>query len=349
MGSGGGGGGRESTTQTAQQATPQIVPELRPFVQRVGELSRSAIDFPELGLQRFATDTVLPVPGLSPMEQFVGGQVSNRLTQGIPTPLPEQVAFYQNMLMPGQVSQQVPLSQFTGQGLGTAGQIAQQAQQPTQFQQAGLNTLQQFAGGQMGNSQAVQQAVTGLQNEIVPAVQNQAARSGLAESGFLPQEIGRAYARELVPLYQQGLQQQQQAGNQLYTSGADLQDRQLRALQALRDAQMGIGGQEQALQTESLARNIQASLGTSPELRALGTTDAGRTTQALQEGLSMGQLQRSVGLAQAQAELESFLRSREMALGLVNPFGSFGAISGIPPSVTTERTMQNTGGGGMFK
>ena len=243
-----GGGGQKSVT-TTQGSDPRVVPQLEPFVRRVGQEAERAVGFPELSMQRFAAPYVQPIAGLSPLEQIATERMAQRGIFGIPVSAPEQMAF-------GQFSQ-----------FGSPGNLQQ--------------------------SPAIQSALQGLESEIIPAVQNQAALSGLAQSGFLPQEVGRAYARELVPLFQQGLTQQMEAAQQL--SG-------------------------------------------------LGQREDERQVQSLRELMAGGETMRGVEQARSQAQLDDILRVRELALGLVNPFGSFGVVSGIP----SEQRTKSSGGGLSF-
>lgn len=178
------------------------------------------------------------------------------------------------------------------------GQIVDRAQNgiPTpEAEAAARQTYGQYAGGNIGDSPAMKNALAGLQSQIMPQVQNQAALSGLAQSGFLPDQTARTYAQQLVPLYSQGMQ------NQL--TGAQ-------------------------------------------GLQQIGQAQQGRADQAIRDASSYGELDRSLQTAQEQAGMESYLRQRDVALGLQNPFGSFAVSSSPPSSVTTER---RSSGGGLFK
>ncbi len=213
-------------------------------------------------------------------------------TGGIPVPFPQQVEFGQLAGTPG-----------------IAGNI-------NPVQNTGLQGLHQFAGGDFGNSPAVQQAVQGLQQQIIPQVQNQYAQMGLGASGALGNQIGRSYAQQLVPLYQQGMTNQLAASQNLNQAGSDITNRQ-----------------------------IQANLGAAPQLFQLGAAEEARPTTALAEQQQAGGTQRAIQTAQSQANLDSYLRQREMALGLVNPFGSFSVVSALPQ--TTQVTQPT--GSGLFK
>lgn len=247
---GSGGGGRSQTVQTVPESqTPKVLPELQPFVARVGQLSQGIVDNPNLSLDRFAKDQTLQVPGLSNLENIAQGQIFNRGTFGIPTPESETAA---------------------------------------------KNSLGSFATGNMGDTPAVQAAVQGLNTQILPAVQNQMARQGLSQSGEMPRQMAQSFAQQLVPLYSQGMTNQLQAAQGLNT----------------------IGQQEYQ-----------------------------RPIEALKEMTSMGETGRGIEQARAQADMDSYLRAREMALGFVNPFGSFAAFSGIPPQQTSTTTTKGGGFG----
>lgn len=352
---GGGGGTREVVTQTSatppgtMQPPPQTLPELQPFVKRVGEVSRGALDLPQLNFARFAQDQPLQVPELSPLELAARGQIEQRGQFGLPVPAPQQLEFQQLQFLPQIAGQQVPISPLSFAGLGTSGNIADIAGQVNPFQQRGLAGQEMFLGDEFGNSPAVRAAVEGLQQEIVPQIQNQAALSGLAQSGFLPQQIGRAYARELVPLYAQGLQQQQQAAREMFTGGTTLTNQQLQGLGQLRDSQVQLGQFDQARQTDALIRQTQAALGSAPQMFQLGAAEEQRPIEAMKELMTFGELERSLEGAQSQADLESFMRQREIAMGLANPFGSFNVVSGIPTQTTREGSSKQTGGIGFGK
>ena len=341
----GGGGTRESIITGGQAGSPATLPELQPFVRRVGELATKAIDFPELGLQRFATDRTAQIPGMAPLQTQVAGMAQQRLNQGIPVPFPEQVAFGPLENLRTRAAQAVPLSPYTTTALGTAGQAANVAGTPRAEETQGIQGLQQFLPGGTGISPVLQQAITGLENQIVPQVQNQAARIGLAQSGFLPQEIGRAYARELVPLFQQGMQQQQQAANQLFQAGGSLAGRELQGLQGRQAAEQVVGGMEQALGTDAFMRDIQATLQGAAPLLEMGQREQQRPETAMRQALSIGDLQRSIESEMAQQDLQSYLRAREMAMNLVNPFGSFTTFGGVPQ---TTQTTKSSGGNYSF-
>lgn len=352
---GGGGGGRTTervTTSTppgTASAPPQVLPELQPFVKRVGEVSAGALDLPQLNFARFAQDQALPVPQLSPLELAAREQIGQRGQFGIPVPAPQQLSFQQLQFLPQIAGQQVPISPFSFAGLQTSGDVANIAGQVNQPQQRGVAGQEMFLGSDFGNSPAVQAAVEGLQQEIVPAMQNQAALAGLAQSGFLPKQIGRAYARELVPLYAQGLQQQQKAASELFSQGTTLTNQQLQGLQQLRDTQSQLGQFDQARQTDALIRQTQAALGSAPQMFQLGAAEEARPIEAIKELMTFGELERSREGAQAQADLESFMRQREIAMGLANPFGSFNVVSGIPTQTTREGSTRQTGGFGLGK
>lgn len=211
-------GGGDTTERTVQQAAagpPQIIPEFQPYAQQLGQRGVNALTtWPELQLQQYLQGQQLNVPGLTPMGMLQGQQIADRGLYGIPTPQAET------------------------QSLATLNNPG--------------GVFQNLMTGNVGDTPAWQQALTGLQTEITPAIQNQMAKSGLSQSTALPDEIGRAYAKELVPLAQQFGQQQLQAGAfQTQQLGNIAQQQYQRPIEQLRE----LGSQDE------LQRNIQLAQG----------------------------------------------------------------------------------------
>ena len=376
---GGGGDTERTVVNTSGGGGQGVIPELQPYVQRVGQIAYNTLGDPNLWLGNFTGGGGLQVPGLSPLEMFASQQIANRGRYGIPVPPAEQTAGAYASALPGAAGTQVPVSPWMSSGLDTARQIAQQGQKMLPFAQSGVEGLQSaMAPGPMtmsganaltqftspdafGTSPAVQNALRGIEGQVLPQVQNAAAKAGLAQSGFLPEEVGRTYANALTPLYMQGLQQSQQAGqsllqgglqqgalqagagNALLSGGTAALEQQLRSLQNLRDTYMSVGQNEQALQTEAQIRQLQATVAMVPELRQIGLQQGQRPIQSINEMMTAGNQMRQIELAQNQSLMDAYLRNREMALGFVNPFGSFAQTSNSPGQVTTNR---KTSGGG---
>ena len=315
MSGGGGGGTRDIIQQVPGGGPPQVLPELQPFVQRVGEISRQALDYPELNLSRFAQDRILQIPGLSGLENQAIGQIGQRSAYGIPTPRSEQAAYGGTANLFG-----------TGMGAAGAGQagLGGAIGAGAGATAAGGAGLQNFVGSQFGSSPQLQQALAGLESQVLPAVQNQAAKSGLAQSGFLPQEVGRSYARELVPLYMQGMAQQQQAASNLFGGG----------MQGLLQG----GGQ-------MFSGGMQTAGNVIPQLLTMAGREEQRPTEQIKEALSGGELQRSIDLARSQEEMASYQRQRQLAMGLTNPFGSVPSATATPGGITSTSEKSNTSGG----
>lgn len=165
----------------------------------------------------------------------------------------------------------VPESQRVGAAVDTAAAMAGlSGMSPLEIIAAG--GLGRFSGGDLGQSPAIQAAIQGLESNVVPMLQNRAATMGLANSGELLRQIGESYAQQLVPLYQQGMAQQQSAAQELGQLGGQVTQRQLGGLQALRDMQYAAGQNEQALETERLIRQIQ----TGTSMAGIGGTMAQR-------------------------------------------------------------------------
>ena len=143
------------------------------------------------------------------------------------------------------------------------------------------------------------------------------------------------------------MQQQQRAGEQLYAAGGGLVDRQLRGLQNLRDTQLSLGQTEQALETDARVRQMQSTAQVLPELRAMGLREEQRPVESIREAMSVGELERSLELARAQAAQNDLLRMQALMQYFINPGGSIAFGQG--PTATESQT-RNTGGGfGLFK
>lgn len=373
---------RVVTTTSGGSSTPQVLPELQPFVQRLGQLALNFLGDPNIALSSFTQGAGLTVPGLTPVEMLAQQQIADRALYGIPTPPSEFMASQYASELPWFTGQQVPVSPNTYAGLGIAQQIAAQGQNMlpmtlsgieglqssmgvNPITQLGITGLEQFTSpSAFGTSDAVQNALAGIRSQIQPQIENTMAKAGLSQSGFLPGEIGRAYAQELVPLYMQGLQQSQSAagqlmqgglsqsglqagaGAQLMTGGTNILEQQLRSLQNLRDSYIAVGNTEQALRTDAAARQLQATMAMVPELRQIGMQEYQRPIEAIKEAMTAGEQQRQINLAQNQALLDSYLRNREMALAYTNPFAVSGGGSSGPSRTETNREI--SGGGWSF-
>lgn len=212
---------------------------------------------------------------LRPFVRQVG--FSAERAAALPELQPERFARDMTLAVPGLS----PLEQFSRQlHIGRA-QTAFPVEQAATF--SGLSFLSPWA---ISASPAVRGAIAGLESQIIPAIENRLARMGLASSGALGGAVGQAYARELVPLYQRGLELQAQMIPTLMGRG-DI-------------AQAGL---ERA-----------------------------------------GELERLIELSRAQADLESFLRQRELAMALLAPAtGGIPIIAQAPAQTVLQRRM--SGGG----
>lgn len=335
-----GGGGTdvvERTTTAAPQ--PTVVPELQPYIQSMGQYAQQMLNLPGTTPLRFANDQPIPVPGFSPLQQQALGMIQQRTTQGLPVPYAEMYNQQALMGLPGQVSNPISLSPYTYQGLNTASMIPYAAG-PTGYENYGAGVMGQFAGqgGFNENSPAIQNALGNLENVISPTIKNQLATQGLANSGEVARQVGQAYAGQLTPLYMQGLQQSQQAAQQLAGLGGAQAQRQMGGLQAYQQAQQGVGQQQQAANTEALSRQMYSTLSGAPTIQQIGLRQEQRPLDQIQQALQGGEQQRSLELQQQQAVLDSYTRAREIALGLMNPLGSFGAVSYTPSSQVNRQT-----------
>ena len=175
-----GGGSRVVERQIPTAPMTTIPSQFAPFATQVGQRAEEFVQDPRVNLQQFLQPSPLTrsIPPLSPLQQFAIQQGGERAVTALPPSLGEAMSFQT-----------------------VAGQ-----------------PFQQFIQGDIGQTPAVQSAIAGLESTIVPRIQNERARQGLANYGGLPAEVGGAYARELVPLYSQGMQQQaamsQAAANQ---------------------------------------------------------------------------------------------------------------------------------------
>lgn len=165
------------------------------------------------------------------------------------------------------------LSSFEQWGRGQIQNRMDHGYNVPQAERQAENTFTQYASGPIGNSEAIQQATRGLESQIMPAVQNQAAKAGLAQSGFLPMETSRQYAKELVPLYMQGMQQQMSAAqnlNQIGQQQLGRQDQLIRDAGSFGELERGLqNAQEQArmeqfLRQREFAQGMYAPLGQIP-------------------------------------------------------------------------------------
>ena len=340
-----GGGSERVVERTAPSAPMATIPsQFSGYATQVGQKAQQFVDDPRVNLQQFLSPSpyLFSVPGMSPLQQLATQQAGERSFFGIPTPMGEQVAFQRAAGLPWMAGQQVPLSPFNFAGLGTAQQAAAIGQQPVD-----RTALERFATGSLGDTPAVRAAEAELQSRVLPRVQNQMALSGLASSGQLPVEVGRAITAGLAPVYQTGMQMQGQAAQMLAQGRAGDIDRQIQSLTSLRDTQTALGQTEQALQTDSQIRGLQAGLGTLPELRQLGAQEGERGIQGLREASTFGQLQRDVEAQQREQAVREYERVFNLIGGYVNPQGNFNILSTPGPSQVTRQTTPS--GFSMFK
>jgi hypothetical protein len=388
----GGSGSRQGTSTVVSSPAPaQIPPQFQPFAQQVGNRATQNLDL--FNLQDYSGNNALQVPGLNPLQTSALNRVQDRFDFGIPTPQAE-TQLGQNMSNASNVSQQqVGMSPFellggaqanalpdaAGQRVATdptraaeynqAQNLSGQVGQPvgaTPWESQGANTLSQFANGDLGNSPAIQSAASQIAGSVIPQVQNQMTKQGLGRSGAMDQELQSRMAGTLLPLYMQGLQQQQSAGGQLAGLGTTVAGRQEnaanRAMQMQQQLQTGaqnLSGTNEALDTSAINRMMQAvQQSTIPTMLGLGGNQAtrqgdtinrqlaatsaqyypqlqtaqaqqGREQQSLQDMLSGGALDRDIAGQQAQSQQADMLRRQALA----ETFGT--AMLGSIPSLTT--------------
>lgn len=397
----GGGGSKTGSSTVVQQPAPaQIAPEFEPYAKEVGQRALQYLNTFNLG--DFAGNNALQVPGLNDLQTSALNRVQNRFDNGIPTPQAEtdlynlmggaqgvagqqiglqpqeNAAYNQSQNLAGTAGQRVQtdplrLMQYMN-SLGVQNQVGQNVGE-TNYENMGAQGLNQFSSGELGNSPAIQAAVQQIQNSVIPAVGNQMAKAGLGRSGAFAQELQDRMAGTLVPLYQQGLQQQQAASQQLAGIGQQEAARQENAYQRnmgmenlLENTAGTIGSANEGLDTNALNRYISAiqnvaiptglqvgqdsanrqadtinrQLQTAGQqygqLQQLGQNQQGRDTQALNEMLSGGALARDVSGQEAQAEQADVLRRQALAEVFSTAFlGSIPSLTTFP-STSTETT-----------
>ena len=131
------------------------------------------------------------------------------------------------------VGRTTPTSQIRYDEFGNAVNVANRVGQAVGQQDLegyGSDVLKRFAGGDVGNSPIISAAVQHLKDTINPQVENKLAKAGLGRSGELGRELGESSIGYMLPLYMQGVQQQQAAANQLIGQGTEQARRQESAM-----------------------------------------------------------------------------------------------------------------------
>lgn len=196
---------------------------------------------------------------------------------------------------------------------------------------AGAQGLNRFASGDFGNSPAVQSAVDAISNTVKPKIQNTMAKAGLGRSGAMLQELQSGMSGALLPLYMQGLQQQQGAAGTLAQLGGGLEGVSAQQAQT-------IGQSGEQLGTDAISRATDALMrGTLPTTMELGSRDTSRDTNRLQQAFETGALDRDVAGQQAQAEEADVLRRQ----ALTEVFATT-LLGGIPSLTTFPSTQTET-------
>jgi hypothetical protein len=395
----GGGGEKGTSTVISQPAPPQIAPQFEPFAAKVGENALKHLE--DFNLSDYKGNMALNVPGLNPMQRSVLDAVNFRFQHGIPTPTGEQGAAsllpWMNQVSQSQVgqtpneqagtqlatalpdyaSQQINADPLRFLGITSAADTKNRAAQavgPTGLEQQGTGVLGQFAGGDVGESPIITAAVERLNNIVNPMIENKMTAAGLGRSGEMLRELQEGSIAYMLPLFQQGLQQQQAAGQQLVAAGQQQAGRAENALtremgmenlfanilntdaaareglatealnRGVNTSQTAIntlletGGREGNRQADTINRMLQTGATSLPSLLELGERETSRDTQRLNEMLQGGALDRDIAGQIAQAEHADVLRRQ--ALAEVFHTALLGSIPSLTtfPSTTTETT-----------
>lgn len=385
----GGGGQKGTSTVVTQPQPPQIAPEFQPFAQQVGQRATQHLD--EFNLSDYSGNLALQVPGITGMQEAALDRIQQRFAGGIPTPAAEQqinnlmpwvnqvsqqqVGLQPNessalnfaSALPGYASQQVPVDPLRMFQYGQTQSVNQDVSTTNPWENAGVGGLSQFASGDLGNSPAVQAAMQAIAASVTPQVQNKMAAAGLGRSGAMLQELQNAQIGALLPVVQQGMQQQQSAANQLAGIGSGVAQRQMGMQNLLGNMANTIGGASETLGSQALARGsdaLKSTIGTFADigkqeaeregetinrqlaaasqqynpLLQLGESQEGRDTQALNEMIQGGALDRDIAGQIAQAQHADVLRRQ--ALAEVFHTAMLGSIPSLTtfPSTSTETT-----------
>lgn len=155
-------------------------------------------------------------------------------------------------------------------------------------EQLGILGQAGFLGGPTETSPAVQAAVQGLESQIFPRVQNQLALAGLGRSGALGQELQQQAFGSLLPVFQQGLQQQQVAAQNLANIGNIQAQRGFQQQQAaLRAGELQRSPEQQAIEEQRadfLRRQALAEKGLFAPLGGFIPSTIGQTSTSQQQG-----------------------------------------------------------------
>lgn len=341
MGSGGGG-----NTSTNQTSTASIAPQLQPLFSQTGQM---------------ITDIQGQMPGFG---QFFGAQ-----PQYIPglTPGQQQVSDVQ-----GERAFGAPLTGWEygagslAQGLTGMNQLEQGAQRTLGRQEVGgygneelgainrlwgndilaggynpaeqqaLGQINQFAGGEIGQSPATQAAMQAVRTPVL----NELAQAGLGNSDAVGAALGAQYA----PILAQELQTRASVIPQLANMGQNQRAGTLAATGQL--SQMGQAMRQgllsSAQQQGQLGQQLRGGQTAGAQLlQALGGTEAGRQSTLLSEYNTAQEQARQVQAQQAEAQFNDFLRRQ----GLGQSFTT-GILSGFPNIGTGQTTVSSTKGGG---
>ena len=136
----------------------------------------------------------------------------------------------------GQIPQQ-GTAPFSSQQNALIGQISGLSGQPNAAEQSAQNQYNQFLAPGGGESQASQAEMNLLQTQEDPMLMSQASLMGQGNSGAALQSLAQANQAALLPILQQGTQNQLKAASGL----------------------QGLGGQEYSQQTQDLQNALQAA------------------------------------------------------------------------------------------
>jgi len=218
-------------------------------------------------------------------------------------------------------------------GLGFAGQ--QGGGGFNQAEQAALQQIQRFSGGEIGQSPATQAALASLR----PGIQNDLALAGLGNSA----EVGSALSAASAPILAEEIRQRSGAIGELTGLGRTVRGGQQFASQAFQRAgEAQRAGNAQAASLFQRAGEAQRAgrIEEANQLNQQAQTLSQRESRLLGEAGEEEERQRTFAAQQQEANFQDFLRRQGLAQNLTT-----GLLGGLP-NITGSRTVSSSSGGG---